>query len=211
MCADSVKCIVFNVLRLPDVIADTVAVEWMPGHCDGQVIEHILFVHNNFSGHDLFRRAAVNTNYNRFTRGFIICFQCTGSCADCCSKKIVSACVSDFRKSIIFSEKTNDWNFVRRWNVFPGWLDFSNIDVRIGPGRSKCSLDSSSIPFYLKSLCFQVIRKTFWRKFFFVSCFRMFEDIAWFLNKFISVVVKPVGDSRVCCGWCHKMPPVVFL
>ena len=32
MCAYSVKCIVFNVLRLPDVIADTVAVE-LVGSC----------------------------------------------------------------------------------------------------------------------------------------------------------------------------------
>ena len=49
-------------LRLPDVIADTVAVEWMPGNSNIEVIKDSLIVHHDLAGHDLFGRAAIDAD-----------------------------------------------------------------------------------------------------------------------------------------------------
>ena len=58
----SVECVVLNVLCLPDIVADTVAVEWMPGNSNIEVIKDSLIVHHDLAGHDLFGRAAIDAD-----------------------------------------------------------------------------------------------------------------------------------------------------
>ena len=70
----SVECVVLNVLCLPDIVADTVAVEWMPGNSNIEVIKDSLIVHHDLAGHDLFGRAAVDADRSGSTGCFHIGF-----------------------------------------------------------------------------------------------------------------------------------------
>ena len=72
MGTDSVECVVLNVLCLPDIVADTVAVEWMPGNSNIEVIKDSLIVHHDLAGHDLFGRAAVDADRSGSTGCFHI-------------------------------------------------------------------------------------------------------------------------------------------
>ena len=74
MRADSVECVVLDILCLPDVIADAVAVERMPGNGNIEVIKDALIIHNDLAGHDFFGRASIDTYGSGSTGCFHISF-----------------------------------------------------------------------------------------------------------------------------------------
>ena len=74
MRTETMECVVLDILSLPDIIADTVAVEWMPGNSNIEVIKDSLIVHHDLAGHDLFGRAAVDADRSGSTGCFHIGF-----------------------------------------------------------------------------------------------------------------------------------------
>ena len=65
--------IVLDVLGLPDVVTNPVAVKRMPGDSNVQVIECALAVHDNLSGHNLFRRTSIYADSPGCMAGLHIC------------------------------------------------------------------------------------------------------------------------------------------
>ena len=74
MRTETMERVVLDILSLPDVIADTVAVEWMPGNSNIEIVKDSLIVHHDLAGHDLFGRAAVDADRSGSTGCFHISF-----------------------------------------------------------------------------------------------------------------------------------------
>ena len=158
MGTDAVKSIIFDILSLPDVIADAVAIKWMPHDGNVQIIKNALLIHNDFSGHDLFRRTSIYSDCTGSMGIFHIRFQSTGSSTDGGSQKIVPTGVSDFSQCVVFSQKSQ--------NRFAA-----------SPLCSESCVDTSCLFADFKAVRFQIIGKIFRRKNFFVSQFWVIENV----------------------------------
>ena len=142
MGADTVEGVILNVLGLPDVIADAVAVKWMPHDAYIEIIKDTGIIHDNLAGHDLFCRTTIHNDRSLCAGSSHVFLEGTGCCADRSSKQIMSAGMTNLRQCIVFCQKSK--------HRFAGT-----------PDSGKCSIDASCFPGYLKPLFFQKVRQPF--------------------------------------------------
>ena len=178
MGAYPVKGIVFDVLCLPDVIADPVSVKRMPCDCCAQVIKNTCLIHHNLARHDLLRRTAIYPNCSWHIRGRHIFLQRTRRPAYGRSQKIVPAGMAYSRKGIIFRQES--------YNRFP-----------VAPVCSKSSGNPDCSPGNRKSLLFQKVRQTPRRQDLLIGSLRMLKDKFRCLNKLLLMPNKPICNNIV--------------
>lgn len=71
--ADSVEGIILDILGLPDIVADPVAVEGMPGNGCIQIIEDTVIVHDDLAGQDLLCRTSIHPYRSGDVTGLKVC------------------------------------------------------------------------------------------------------------------------------------------
>ena len=180
VCTRAMEDIIFNILWLPDIIADSIPVKRVPHDGNIQVIKYTLVIHNDLAGHDFLSRTSVNTDDCFASFGFQSFLKRTCSTAYSGAQKIMPTGMSKLRECIILCEKTND----RLWR-----------GIITLPYGGKSGLNPGGLIADKETFAFQIFCQIFGWKFFLISCFRVTEQIVRSPDQFIFMCRQPGSNG----------------